>query len=45
MMMMNNEKIQTNKGGVAWPDVPASKGTLGNLTPAERLGGSVQVRS
>ncbi|XP_070507720.1 casein kinase I isoform X2 [Chironomus tepperi] len=36
---------KTNKGGVAWPDVPANKGTLGNLTPAERLGGSVQVVS
>lgn len=32
---------QTNKGVAAWPDVP--KGTLGNLTPADRHG-SVQVR-
>lgn len=36
-------ETQTNKGGVAaWADVP--KGTLGNLTPADRHG-SVQVRS
>lgn len=35
--------VQTNKGGVAaWADVP--KGTLGNLTPADRHG-SVQVRA
>ncbi|XP_037707398.1 casein kinase I isoform X10 [Drosophila subpulchrella] len=38
--------LQTNaKGGVAaWPDVPKSGATLGNLTPADRHG-SVQVVS
>lgn len=39
----NRSYAQTNKGGVAaWADVP--KGTLGNLTPADRHG-SVQVRA
>lgn len=38
---LNPKIAQTNKGVAAWPDVP--KGTLGNLTPADRHG-SVQVR-
>ena len=42
-LIINPWNKQTNKGGVAaWADVP--KGTLGNLTPADRHG-SVQVRS